>query len=74
MAPQVQASAAERIKALAPRAIDVIEALLDETDSSMVRLAAARDILDRAGYKPHDKVDVNVQTTKTVDAEAWHAL
>lgn len=74
MAPQVQAAAGERIKALAPRAVDVIEALLDAEDPGMLQLAAAKDILDRAGYKPKERVDVSVQTVKTIDKDAWDAV
>lgn len=74
-APQVLAAAGERIKALAPRAVEVLEAFLDDDDEAgPLRLAAARDILDRAGYKPRDKVDVNVQTVKSIDGPAWEAV
>ena len=57
-APQVQAAAAERLKALAGRAVDVLEDFLEDTESGALRLAAARDVLDRAGYKATEKVDL----------------
>jgi hypothetical protein len=43
-------------------------------ENDAVRLAAVRDALDRAGYKPRDKVDVNVQTVKSIDGPAWEAV
>jgi hypothetical protein len=57
MAPQVQAAAGERIKALAPRAVDVIEELLNDYESAGLRFAAARDILDRAGYSAKQRIE-----------------
>lgn len=47
-APQVKAAAAERLKELAPKAITVLDNLLDEPNP-FVRLAAAKDVLDRNG-------------------------
>jgi hypothetical protein len=56
-APQVKASAAQRIRDLAPTALDVIEALLSEPDAPGIRLAAARDLLDRAGFSPKQRIE-----------------
>jgi len=44
-------------------ALTALRRLLDEADSDSVRYAAIRDILDRAGYKPKDRVE---QTGKVV--------
>jgi hypothetical protein len=55
-------------------AITALRKLVDEADSDAVRLSAIKDILDRAGYKPREKVDVNVQTVKTVDSQAWESV
>jgi hypothetical protein len=55
-APQVKAAAAERIKALAPSALDVLEQLL-KSDTENIQLAAARDLLDRAGYGAKQKIE-----------------
>ena len=52
--PRVQIAAAERIKRLAPRAVDVVEELMGDKQPPVVRLAAARDILDRAGVRADD--------------------
>lgn len=51
--------AAKRIRALAPKAIDVIEQTLDDPDAPIaVRLKAAQDALDRAGLGAVKKMDV----------------
>lgn len=58
-APQVRAKAEERIKALAEGpALARIAVLIDKGESDTVRLAAARDILDRAGYGARQRIDV----------------
>jgi hypothetical protein len=44
------------------------------SDSDAVRLAAIKDALDRAGYKPREQVDVKVQTVKTIDQQAWESV
>ena len=35
---------------------------IDEIDSEMVRLLAAKDVLDRAGFRPDDNVNANIDT------------
>lgn len=53
-APQVRAAALARIQALVHPALDTMQkALTCEHDA--VAVAAARDLLDRAGYKVSDK-------------------
>lgn len=54
-APQVAIKAEERIASLVTKALDRIEALIDQADMDSIRLAAAKDIMDRAGYKPAEK-------------------
>lgn len=54
-APQVAFKAEERIQALVPLALARIEALIDQADMDSIRLAAAKDIMDRAGHKPTEK-------------------
>lgn len=73
-APQVKKAAADRLAEMVDPALDALRKMVDEADSDAVRLSAVKDILDRAGYKPRDKVDVNVQTVKTIDREAWEAV
>ena len=51
---------AEEIKKLAPRAVEVLEELLDDPLPNM-KLAAAKDILDRAGYAAVRLVKAEVQ-------------
>lgn len=51
---------AKSIRQLAPQAIGVIEDILQDSDCpSAVRLRAAQDALDRAGFAPVKRVDVN---------------
>lgn len=48
-----------RIKAIRFRAIDTIDELLDSDDDS-IRLAVAKDILDRTGHKEKENKDINI--------------
>ncbi|MCR4375902.1 MAG: hypothetical protein NUW22_13745 [Acidobacteria bacterium] len=57
-APQVVRSARERLDALVDPAIVQLTKLIDSADTDSVKLAAIRDVLDRAGYKPTDKLQV----------------
>lgn len=49
------------IRSLVPRAINKTAALLD-AESEQVQLAAAKDILDRAGYKAPKEIKAEVNT------------
>lgn len=51
-----------RIKTLSMKAIETVSELMDSDDDS-VRLNASKDILDRAGHKPTDKQEVNVNVS-----------
>lgn len=51
------------INSLVPRAINKTAALLN-AESEQVQLAAAKDILDRAGYKPPKEVKADIGITK----------
>lgn len=55
-APQVKAKALERLKALQPKAITVLESLLDRQEFPTVQMAAVRDVLDRTEGKPAESV------------------
>jgi hypothetical protein len=59
-APQVKAKAAERLAALVDPAIDTLDKSM-KVDNPAVALAAAKDVLDRAGHKATDKVDSTVR-------------
>jgi hypothetical protein len=73
-APQVKMAAAERIAEMVDPALNALRKLVDEADQDSVRLSAIKDILDRAGYKPREKIDLNVQTMKTLDQQAWESV
>ena len=55
-APQVEFKAQERLKALQPQAITVLETLLDRSEFPTVQMAAVRDVLDRTEGKPAESV------------------
>jgi hypothetical protein len=55
-APQVKLAALERLKALQPKAITVLESLLDREEFPTVQMAAVRDVLDRTEGKPAESV------------------
>lgn len=76
-APHVKAAADQRLKALAPNAVDVLEELLNATDeASAIRLAAARDILDRAGYSAKQRIEHSgdIQSGRSLTAEQAEAI
>lgn len=50
----------------AHEAYKVLKKLMLKADSEMVQLNAAKDFLDRAGYKPVEKVVANVEVTEIV--------
>lgn len=59
-APQVKRAADERLRELVDPAIVELERLMTKSDMDSVRLAAVKDILDRAGLKPTEKIDARV--------------
>ena len=65
-APQVQATAAERLKALQPKAITTLETLLDRSEFPTVQMAAVRDVLDRTEGKPVETQNVTVMATVSI--------
>ena len=70
-APQVERANARRIiEALVGPALTRIGKLIEDGEvPSAVQLAAARDMLDRAGYKPVDKSEIMVLTDEAIAAE-----
>jgi hypothetical protein len=56
--PQVKHAAKERLNALVDPAITELTRLMNESDLDPVRLAVAKDILDRTGFKPKERVEV----------------
>lgn len=76
LTPAVQIAAAERLRRLAPTAIDVLEDLLAEDQPPPVRLASANSILDRAGIRASDQPDLAAQAmhvTVSFDHPVTHA-
>lgn len=59
-APQVKVAALERLKALQPKAITVLESLLGRDEFPTVQMAAVRDVLDRTEGKAAETQSVNV--------------
>jgi hypothetical protein len=57
-APQVKRRAAERLAALVDPAIGVISAALRDKKQPKIAFDAARDVLDRAGFKKPDAVQI----------------
>lgn len=57
-APQVKRRAEERLAALVDPAIAKLSKIVRSKSNTNVQLQAARDILDRNGYKPKDVVVV----------------
>ena len=58
-APQVQASARERLMALQPKAIRTLDALLDAVDFPTVQLGAAKDVMDRTEGKATETLQIS---------------
>lgn len=55
--PQALRSAQERLAAMVDPALSALAELVEQAESDVVRLAAIKDVLDRAGYKPKDRVE-----------------
>ena len=53
----------------APKALQTLTHLLEHSFSDSVRLACAKDILDRAGFKPADRKEDYVQQKSLSDLE-----
>lgn len=64
-AEQISAHTSARIMNATDKAFRVLEELLDEGRSEMVRLQAATALLDRAGIGPTSKVEIDLGTAGT---------
>jgi hypothetical protein len=61
-APQVKAAAADRLAAMVDPALTELNRIITSPDvTDAVRLAAIKDVLDRAGYRPTDKHAVDIK-------------
>src|SRR4051812_24427959 len=65
-APQVRMAARERLAAMVDPALIELRRLVDAADSDSVKLAAIKDVLDRAGFKPADRVEATVLNAFTL--------
>ena len=61
------------ISSLVPAAVQRTKALLN-AESEAVQLAAAKDILDRAGYKPQDNIKLNADITSKKLADVFRQI
>jgi len=67
-AKQVREAAQRRLATLVDPAIGTLAKSLKSKQGN-VALGAARDILDRAGFKPTDKTEIEQKTTHILDPE-----
>jgi hypothetical protein len=61
-APQVKRSAEQRIRDLVDPSLNRIQKTIADDANPQLALAAARDILDRAGYKATEKIQSDGRT------------
>ena len=61
------------ISSLVPAAVQRTKALLN-AESEAVQLAAAKDIPDRAGYKPQDNIKLNADITSEKLADVFRQI
>ena len=54
---QIQERVKRMVQDMVPISLSAIKSLIEQGDSESVRLAAAKDILDRSGLKPVDRVE-----------------
>jgi hypothetical protein len=66
-APQVKLAAEERIRALVDPSLNRIAKAIDDDENPQLALAAARDILDRAGYKATEKIQQDGRVTLEIE-------
>jgi hypothetical protein len=65
--PQALAKAEDRLRSLVHPAITGLAELIAKADSDSVRLSAIRDLLDRTGYKPTEKVQSDGRTVIEIE-------
>lgn len=70
-APQVERANARRVldELVGPALVQLRRLVEDDSIPANVKLAAVRDVLDRAGFKPTEKVEVTHLTEDLLDAE-----
>ena len=65
-APQVRKKAMERILELVDPALHQLSMLIEEAETDAVRLAAIRDVLDRAGYGAKQKLEIDATIKRLI--------
>jgi len=53
-----------------PKALQMVEDLMKTSKSDTVRLAAAKDLLDRSGFKPRERIVTESQKLSTPELES----
>ena len=71
-APQVKKAARERLNDLIDPAINELGRRVADPDNPALALRAAQDILDRAGYKSPEKVELNTTVGKLEEETLRH--
>lgn len=72
---EIQAHVHAKMAEYVPTAIGtIVKIMMSETEKGGIRLKAAADLLDRAGYKPSDRIEVVTEdadsmTTRDIKAE-----
>ena len=74
-APQVKAKAQQRLLAAADDAAAVlVQIIMDESKPDNVRVTAIKDLLDRAGLKPVEQIEVTTLDESVIDREIARLL
>ena len=68
---EIEARTRKLIKDAVPAALLVLQNLAQNAESESVKLGAVKDILDRAGLKPTDKIE---QTVTSVEGKSTEEL
>ena len=63
-APQVKLKAQERLAILVDPAIDRLKEVIEKGENIPAAVTAARDILDRTGFKATDKLEVKTEQSE----------
>ncbi len=71
-APQVKRAARERLNDLIDPAINELGRRVEDSENPALALRAAQDILDRAGYKSPEKVELNTTVGKLQEETLKH--
>lgn len=74
-APQVKAKAQQRLLAAADDAAAVlVQIIMDKKSPANVRVQAIKDLLDRAGLKPVEQVEITTLDESVIDREIARLL